>query len=179
MNDAAEVIDAESVLAGRQNSHKSELRLWLRLLSATTLISAEIRRNLRQSFNITLPQFDLLAQLERQPNGLRLGELSQRMMVTNGNITGLVDKLVEQGFVVREPSSDDRRVMNVRMTKAGASMFGVMAKANEQWMKALFSDDSRDTRKGLMRELDIVKRSVRRNSSRNESALSDAQGIEI
>ncbi len=179
MNDAAEVIDAESVLAGRQNSHKSELRLWLRLLSATTLISAEIRRNLRQSFNITLPQFDLLAQLERQPNGLRLGELSQRMMVTNGNITGLVDKLVEQGFVVREPSSDDRRVMNVRMTKAGASMFGVMAKANEQWMKALFSEIPGDTRTGLMLELDIVKRSVRRNSSRNESALSDAQGIEI
>jgi DNA-binding MarR family transcriptional regulator len=179
MNNAAAVIDAESVLAGREDSHKSELRLWLRLLSATTLISAEIRRNLRQSFNITLPQFDLLAQLERQPNGLRLGELSQRMMVTNGNITGLVDKLAEQGFVVREPSPDDRRVMNVRMTKAGASMFGVMAKANEQWMKALFSEVPSDTRKALMRELDIVKRSVRRNSSRNETPLSDSQNIEI
>ena len=140
MDNGIEAIDAESVLAGEKSGHKSELRLWLRLLSATTLISAEIRRNLRRSFKVTLPQFDLLAQLEREPNGLRLGELSQRMMVTNGNVTGLVDKLVEQGFVVREPSPDDRRAMNVRMTKAGASMFGVMAKANEEWMIALFSE---------------------------------------
>ncbi len=164
MDNGIEAIDAESVLAGEKSGHKSELRLWLRLLSATTLISAEIRRNLRRSFKVTLPQFDLLAQLEREPNGLRLGELSQRMMVTNGNVTGLVDKLVEQGFVVREPSPDDRRAMNVRMTKAGASMFGVMAKANEEWMIALFSEVPGETRKALMRELDIVKRSVRRNS---------------
>jgi DNA-binding MarR family transcriptional regulator len=169
MDDGIAVIDAESVLAGEKSGHKSELRLWLRLLSTTTLISAEIRRNLRRSFNITLPQFDLLAQLEREPNGLRLGELSQRMMVTNGNITGLVDKLVEQGFVVREPSPDDRRAMNVRMTKAGASMFGVMAKANEQWMMALFSEVSADVRKALMRELDVVKRSVRRTQASNEA----------
>ena len=165
MDNGIEAIDAESVLAGERERHKSEIRLWLRLLSATTLISAEIRRNLRRSFKVTLPQFDLLAQLEREPNGLRLGELSQRMMVTNGNVTGLVDKLVEQGFVVREPSPDDRRAMNVRMTKADASMFGVMAKANEEWMIALFSEVPVETRKALMRELDIVKRSVRRNSS--------------
>ena len=165
MDNGIEAIDAESVLADEKSGHKSELRLWLRLLSATTLISAEIRRNLRRSFNVTLPQFDLLAQLEREPNGLRLGELSQRMMVTNGNVTGLVDKLVEQGFVVREPSPDDRRAMNARMTNAGASMFGVMAKANEEWMIALLSEVPAETRKALMRDLDIVKRSVRRNSS--------------
>ena len=166
MDDAPDVIDAESVLAGEEEADKSELRLWLRLLSATNLVSAEIRRNLRLSFNVTLPQFDLLAQLEREPRGLRLGELSQRMMVTNGNVTGLVDKLVEQGFVVREASADDRRVMNVRMTKAGAALFSVMAKANEGWMTDLFSDVPADARKTLMRGLDIVKRSARRNSGR-------------
>jgi DNA-binding MarR family transcriptional regulator len=163
MNDAAEVIDAESVLASATDRDKSDIRLWLRLLSATNLVSAEIRRNLRQSFNVTLPQFDLLAQLEREPNGLRLGELSQRMMVTNGNVTGLVDKLVDQGFVVREPTPEDRRAMNVRMTKAGAALFAVMAKANGDWMASLFSDVPADSRKALMRELDLVKRSVRRH----------------
>jgi len=163
MNDAAELIDAESVLIGHKAGDRSELRLWLRLLSATNLISTEIRRNLRQSFNVTLPQFDLMAQLEREPNGLRLGELSQRMMVTNGNVTGLVDKLVEQGFIVREASPEDRRAMNVRMTKAGASLFALMAKANEGWMAGLFSDVPAESRKALMRELDVVKRSVRRH----------------
>jgi DNA-binding MarR family transcriptional regulator len=166
MKDAEEVIDAESVLAGEEHAQKSELRLWLRLLTATNLISAEIRRNLRESFDVTLPQFDLLAQLERERNGLRLGDLSKRMMVTNGNVTGLVDKLVEQGFVAREASPEDRRAMNVRMTKAGAALFAVMAKANEGWMVKLFSDVPVDARKVLMRELDGVKRSVRRNSGR-------------
>lgn len=163
MNDTLEVIDAESVLAGENGRDKSDLRLWLRLLSVTNLISAEIRRSLRQSFNITLPQFDLLAQLEREPNGLRLGELSQRMMVTNGNVTGLVDKLVEQGFVIREASPEDRRAMNVRMTKAGASLFALMAKANESWMASLFADIPPESRRALMRELDVVKSSVRRH----------------
>jgi len=161
----SEVIDAESMLAGDESAHKSELRLWLRLLSATNLISSEIRRNLRQSFNVTLPQFDLLAQLEREPNGLRPGELSQRMMVTNGNVTGLVDKLVEHGFVVREASPNDRRAMNVRMTKAGAALFAVMAKANAEWMTRLFSDVPLEAHQALMRELEIVKRSVRSNST--------------
>ena len=164
MNLAPGAIDAESVLVGDESPHKPELRLWLRLLSATNLISSEIRRNLRQSFNITLPQFDLLAQLEREPNGLRLGELSQRMMVTNGNVTGLVDKLVEHGFVVREASPNDRRAMNVRMTKAGAALFAVMAKANAEWMTKLFSDVPFEAHQALMQELDIVKRSVRCNS---------------
>jgi DNA-binding MarR family transcriptional regulator len=166
MNDAPQVVDTESVLSGDESPRKSELHLWLRLLSATNLISAEIRRNLRHCFNITLPQFDLLAQLEREPNGLRLGEVSQRMMVTNGNITGLVDKLVEHGFVIREASPEDRRVMNVRMTKAGAALFAVMAKANEDWMIKLFSEIPIEAREALMRELNIVKRSVRRNSAR-------------
>jgi DNA-binding MarR family transcriptional regulator len=170
MNDALETIDAESLLAGDERAHKSELRLWLRLLSTTNLISTAIRRNLRRSFSVTLPQFDLLAQLERAPNGLRLGELSQRMMVTNGNITALVDKLVEQGFVVREASSEDRRAMNVRMTKAGASLFAVMAKAHEGWMEELFADVPRQTRATLMRELDLVKRSVRRRTAESAAA---------
>jgi DNA-binding MarR family transcriptional regulator len=166
MNGASESIDAESVLAGADHAHKSELRLWLRLLSVTNLIAAEIRRNLRQSFNVTLPQFDLLAQIEREPNGLRLGELSQRMMVTNGNVTGLVDKLIEQGFVIREPAPEDRRAMIVRMTKAGASLFAVMARAHEEWLTRLMADAPSDLRKTLFKELDVLKASIRRNGGR-------------
>ena len=90
-------LDAETKVAERPDDHKTELRLWLRLLTCTTLIENEVRRRLRDNFDITLPRFDLLAQLDRAPNGMTLGELSQRMMVSNGNITGLVDRLVGAG----------------------------------------------------------------------------------
>ena len=84
-------LDSETKVAERPDDHKTELRLWLRMLTCTTLIESEVRKRLRDNFDITLPRFDLLAQLERAPNGMTLGELSQRMMVSNGNITGLVE----------------------------------------------------------------------------------------
>ncbi len=92
-------IDLEIIAQG--GAGKPELRLWLRMLSTTKLISQEIRRRLRAEFGATLPQFDLLAQLYREREGLRLGELSKRTMVTNGNVTGLVERLEADGLVKR------------------------------------------------------------------------------
>ena len=85
------------------------LRLWLRMLACTNLIEGEVRSRLRQQFDITLPRFDLMAQLERVPGGLKMGELSKRMMVTGGNVTGITDQLVAEGLVVREDNPADRR----------------------------------------------------------------------
>jgi hypothetical protein len=93
-------LDAETRAAA---DHRGELRLWLRLLTCATLIEGEIRTRLRERFDVTLPRFDLLAQLERAPDGMTLGELSRRMMVSNGNITGLVERLAEQGLLERVP----------------------------------------------------------------------------
>ena len=96
MNDAAVLpLDAETKVIERPSDHKDELRLWLRLFSCKMLIENEIRRRLRDNYEITLPRFDLMAQLDKAPAGMKLGELSQRLMVSNGNITGLVDRLVE------------------------------------------------------------------------------------
>ena len=95
------------------------MRLWLRLLTCTTLIETEVRRRLRDEFDVTLPRFDLMAQLDRAPNGMTLGELSQRMMVSNGNVTGLVERLVEQGLVERTPAPNDRRAQIVSLTAEG------------------------------------------------------------
>lgn len=86
-------VDLEIIVQGAQEGKKQELRLWLRMLSTTKLVSQEIRRRLRNEFGATLPQFDLMAQLYRERDGLRLGELSKRTMVTNGNVTGLVERL--------------------------------------------------------------------------------------
>ena len=110
---------------------KSELRLWLRLLTCTNLIEAELRRRLRVAFNTTLPRFDLLAALDRAPEGLTLGEVSGRMMVSNGNVTGLVGRLAAQGSIERLPHATDRRAATVRLTAAGRR--GFLGPACPRW----------------------------------------------
>lgn len=132
-------LDAETKAVERPDDHKTELRLWLRMLTCTTLIENEVRRRLREEFDITLPRFDLLAQLDRTPNGMTLGELSQRMMVTNGNITGLVERLAAQGLIKRQPLPTDRRVQIVSLTAEGRRFFRTMARANADWVGEIFA----------------------------------------
>lgn len=152
-----DVVDAETRAVG----HQEELRLWLRLLTCTTLIEGEIRGRLRAAFDVTLPRFDLMAQLEKFPDGLTLGELSRRMMVSNGNLTGLVERLAEQGLVDRAPHPSDRRAATVRLTDNGRDSFAVMAHAHADWIAAIFQGlDAADTA-ALMRLLARVKASVR------------------
>lgn len=139
-------------------------RLWLRMLACVNIISAEIRRRLREEYNVTLPQFDVLAQLAREGQSLRIGELSRRLMVTNGNLTGLVDKLVEAGFVVRESVAGDRRVQMVRMTAAGATLFKRMAISHEQWLDELLAGIDEPTQHRLIADLQSVKRSASRTT---------------
>src|SRR5262249_57597677 len=116
-------LDAETKVSERPSDHKRELRLWLRLFTCATLIEGEVRRRLRDSFNMTLPRFDLMAQLDRAPAGMKLGELSQRLMVSNGNITGLVDRLVEQGLIERQAAPNDRRAQLAKLTTERRSSF--------------------------------------------------------
>jgi DNA-binding MarR family transcriptional regulator len=118
---------------------RSALRLWLRLLTCTNLIEGHIRTHLRSDFDITLPRFDLMAQLERHPEGLKMGELSKRMMVTGGNVTGITDQLVDEGLVVREDNAKDRRAYIIKLTPAGRKVFKQMAEAHEKWILELFS----------------------------------------
>jgi DNA-binding MarR family transcriptional regulator len=153
--------DIETLVRDLPEGSKMELRLWLRLLSCSTLVGDEIRRRLRGAFDVTLPRFDVMAQLDREPDGLRLGDLSRRMMVTNGNITGLVDRLVEEGLVAREADPADRRAQTVRLTPAGAAVFRTMAAAHEGWIHDLFADVPRERLVGLLDGLDALKRSVR------------------
>jgi DNA-binding MarR family transcriptional regulator len=114
--------------------HADELRLWLRMLTCTQLIERNIRSALRDQFNTTLPRFDLMAQLERAPQGLKMNELSRRLMVTGGNITGITDQLVSEGLVERLPVEGDRRAYLVRLTPAGHASFEAMAHAHETWI---------------------------------------------
>lgn len=127
----AEAVDLES--RAHADQHEA-LRLWLRMLTCTQLIESRIRSALRLRFRTTLPRFDLLAQLERSPAGLKMGELSRRMMVTGGNVTGITDQLVAEGLVERRAIPEDRRAFRVRLTAKGRHVFGRMARAHEEWV---------------------------------------------
>jgi DNA-binding MarR family transcriptional regulator len=121
------------------DDHHQALKLWLRLLACTTRVEGVIRNRLRTDFATTLPRFDLLAQLERHPDGLSMGELSQRLMVTGGNITGITDQLEAEGLVVRAPHPSDRRSFSVCLTTAGKRQFRKMAVTHEQWVIELLA----------------------------------------
>lgn len=114
------------------------LRAWLRLLACHNLVEAQLRTVLRLQFDTTLPRFDLMAQLQRYPHGLRMRELSEHMMVTGGNVTGLVDRLVDEGLINRLDDPDDRRAYVVSLTTRGRQEFAAMAVEHERWIGSLF-----------------------------------------
>lgn len=155
-------LDLETIVRGARKGQKPQLRLWLRMLSITRMISQEIRRRLRLEFQATLPQFDLLAQLYRERDGLRLGELSRRTMVTNGNITGLADRLEADGLIARETLDGDRRVTVAKLTERGREAFAEMASAHEGWLRELLGDLDDDALAEVLNQLATVKRSAGR-----------------
>ena len=120
------------------SEHPDELRLWLRMLTLTQLVEKQVRTQLREQFDTTLPRFDLMAQLERNPDGLKMNELSRRMMVTGGNVTGITDQLAAEGLVERALVEGDRRAYRVRLTPRGRALFGEMARAHEAWIVSAF-----------------------------------------
>jgi DNA-binding MarR family transcriptional regulator len=139
-------LDAETKAAERPVDHKSELKLWLRLLTCCNLIEAEIRRRLQAQFAVTLPRFDLMAQLDKVPDGLTLGETSRRMMVSNANVTTLVERLVADGLISRRTDPRDRRASYITLTPEGRTAFAAMARAHEQWVAELFGGlDAKET----------------------------------
>lgn len=136
------------------------LRLWLRLLTCSNLIENEIRSRLRTEFDTTLPRFDLMAQLQRAPKGMKMGELSRHMMVTNGNITGITDQLEKEGLVMRTKVASDRRSSLIRLTPLGRKTFARMARAHEDWVKTLFSGLPENGRNALFQALGELKLQV-------------------
>jgi DNA-binding MarR family transcriptional regulator len=136
------------------------LRVWLRLLACTHLIEGRARAALRKEFATSLPRFDLMAQLERVPAGLKMGDLGRRLMVTGGNITRLVDQLEAERLVVREPQAGDRRAFTVRLTPLGRRTFAAMASRHEAWIVGLFGALNRKERAQLYALLAKLKRSL-------------------
>jgi DNA-binding MarR family transcriptional regulator len=151
---ASTALDLE---ARAHSEHPEALRLWLRMLTCTQLVEKQVRAQLREQFDTTLPRFDLMAQLERHPEGLKMKELSHRLMVTGGNVTGITDQLVAEGLVERLAVAEDRRAFRVRLTASGRQAFALMAQAHEGWIVDAFSGLSARDRAQLHRLLGKVK----------------------
>jgi DNA-binding MarR family transcriptional regulator len=123
--------------ARQESDSKARLRLWIRLLRASRLIEGVARVRLKSQFNATLPRFDVMAALYRKPDGMLMSEISRFLMVSNGNVTGIVDRLVSDGFVARAQRKGDRRTSFISLTRKGRAAFADMAGAHERWVDEL------------------------------------------
>jgi len=131
------MVSAPLSSARRDTDSKTRLRLWIRLLRATRMIEADTRNRLKRQFNATLPRFDVMAALYRKPEGMLMSEISRFLLVSNGNVTGIVDRLVSDGFVARSQRDGDRRTSFVRLTARGRAAFAEMSAAHESWIDKL------------------------------------------
>jgi DNA-binding MarR family transcriptional regulator len=144
------------------------LRLWLRVFTCSLMVERHIRARLRERFGMTLARFDYLAQLARAPEGLRMRALSERLMVTGGNVTGLTRELCDEGLVERRAVAGDRRGQVVRLTARGRRSFDAMAAAHERWVVELFAGMKANERERLFALLGRLKASVARRDGSGE-----------
>jgi DNA-binding MarR family transcriptional regulator len=139
---------------------RSSLRLWLRLLSCATTIEKLVQRRLGARFATTLPRFDVLAALERRPEGMTMSEVSRALLVSNGNVTAIVQSLLRDGHVVTDPHPTDRRSSVVRITPVGLQEFRQMAQAHHGWIDEIFSGLAPHERDALYAALGQLKAAV-------------------
>ncbi|MCV6585881.1 MAG: MarR family winged helix-turn-helix transcriptional regulator [Marinibacterium sp.] len=135
-------------------SSRDHLRLWLKLLETTRQSETLLRENLRRHFGTTLPRFDVMAALDRFPKGLRMSDLSRELRVSNGNVTGIVDRLVDEGLVAREGVPGDRRAFRVLLTPQGRAQFAAQARAHARWVSGMMAHLGEDKTAALTALLD-------------------------
>jgi DNA-binding MarR family transcriptional regulator len=137
-----------------------ELRLWLRMISCSMRMESILSQRLRREFKTSMARFDVMSQLERFPDGLTMSELSRRLVVSNGAITGLVDKLAEGGLVTRREDPEDRRSTIVRLTRKGRDNFLRMARRHEEWVVSILGELSAEAQSELLQNLTLLQRNI-------------------
>tara|TARA_R110002012_G_scaffold198242_3_gene367032 strand:- start:300 stop:776 length:477 start_codon:yes stop_codon:yes gene_type:complete len=149
---------SSSRLAAAAETRKTRLRLWLNLLRTTRSVENALREEMRISYDQTLPRFEILATLERSENGLRMSALSEQLLVSNGNVTGIVERLVQDGLVERLPVPEDKRATLVRLTHKGEAVFAEMADVHERWVNELLGSISSENALPLIDVLTNVRK---------------------
>jgi len=150
-------MDALSGTSAAPAGNRERLRLWIRLLRVARIVEGELRERLKRDFDSTLPRFDVMSALNRAPEGMLMSDLSRFLLVSNGNVTGIVDRLVSDGFVQRSTRDGDRRTSIVRLTEAGTARFAAMAEAHRGWIDALLGDVGEDDARELSAMLKIFR----------------------
>ncbi len=139
------MVSAPLPARGEKLNGKTKLRLWLRLLRASRLIENTVRERFKTEFDVTLPRFDVMAALYRKQEGMLMSEISRFLMVSNGNITGIVDRLVSDKLAERSLRDGDRRTSIIKLTRKGKTLFEEMASAHQSWIDELLKEvSSRD-----------------------------------
>ena len=163
----------KSVIRDKHDGHisggQADIRLWLRLLGCSTVIEKRLRRKLAERAS-TLPRFDVMAALDRHPEGLTMSALSRQLFVSNGNITHLVHGLAKQGLVTVEPCSRDGRSTITQLTPAGACAFEALAREHHRWIEAMFADLGAGDRDALFALLGTLRASVEHSGQENVRA---------
>ena len=149
-----------------RSASTQRLRLWIRLLRTARAIEAELRERLRVEFATTLPQFEVMAALARKDTGMTMTELSRFLMVSNGNVTGIIDRLVGDNLVLRKAPAEDRRAFIVRLTPKGTAQFAQIAKAHEGWVDKLLSEFGSAETDAMIRHLDGLAGRIRNGGFR-------------
>lgn len=144
----------------RAASGPLDLRVWVRLLSCVMQMEKRLRRNFIEEFNTTLPRFDVMASLDRHPEGQTMGDLSRSLLVSKGNVTAIVRQLEAQKLVVSMVDPNDRRSAIVALTEKGRHLFDEMAAAHHGWVQALMSDFPRTRQRELFDLLADLKASI-------------------
>lgn len=155
---------AEQAVDPLESESKERLRLWLRFLKASRAIESALRENLREDFATTLPRFDVMAALSRYEDGLKMSELSGVLRVSNGNVTGIVDRLAEDGILVRVPVPGDRRASLVRLTKRGQEVFAEQAAAHETWIDRILCDFNPSEARNVSARLEHLEASLTKDA---------------
>ncbi|OJU18062.1 MAG: MarR family transcriptional regulator [Sphingomonas sp. 66-10] len=147
-------------VSGSGSAGSLDLRLWVRLLGCARIIEKQLRRNFQEQFDTTLPRFDVMAALDRAPDGLNMGALSRALLVSNGNVTSIVRQLQEQGSVVARPDPGDGRSAIAALTPAGKAHFAELARAHHQWVRAALAEFPPDRQEQLLSLLGELRRSL-------------------
>ena len=139
---------------------RQHLRLWLKLLKTSGTIEALLRNRLKNECDTTLPRFDVLAALDHHPDGLRMSELSSFLMVSNGNVTGIANRLVDEGLVTRRSGEEDARVNILSLTDTGKAQFSDMAAKHAAWVDEILSPLDDQNMQAITTMLDQIQRRV-------------------
>lgn len=151
-----------------QETDTKKLSLWIRLISNSNIIEKEIRNLFRSEFGVTLPRFDLMSTLYREQGGLTMGELSKRMLVSNGNVTGIVERLQKEGLVKRWVLPTDRRIYSVGLTPRGRTDFKVMADRHKEWIGDILGDLNDEELGPMIQMMDRLREALRAKKENNK-----------